>query len=64
MATCNMRDDEKALENAKWGKVTAGVVVVHIFDESKNNLPNAYVKNSAKKVKLGSKLNEVLKLPD
>jgi hypothetical protein len=49
------RADGKALKNAKTGKVTAVVVVMHIFGETKFNLPNASAKNSAKRTKLGSK---------
>jgi hypothetical protein len=55
----NIRADEKALENVKTGKVTAVVVVMHIFGETKSNSPNANAKNSAKKAKLGSKLKEL-----
>jgi hypothetical protein len=53
------RADEKALENAKTGKVTALVMVMHIFGEIKSNLPNASDKNSAKKTKLGYKLKKL-----
>jgi hypothetical protein len=31
------RADEKALENAKTGKVSAVVAVMHIFGETKSN---------------------------
>jgi hypothetical protein len=49
------RADEKALENAKTGKATAIVAVMHIFGETTNNLPNTSAKNIAKKTKLGPK---------
>ena len=51
--------DEKSLENAKTGKVTMIVVVMHIFGNTKSNLPNTSAKKSAKKTKLGSKLKEL-----
>ncbi len=47
------RADEKALENAKTGKATAVVAVMHIFGETTNNLPNASAKT--KKTELGPK---------
>jgi hypothetical protein len=40
----NVRADEKALENAKTGKVTAVVVVMHIFGETKRISPKANAK--------------------
>jgi hypothetical protein len=40
------RAEEKAPENAKTGKVTAVVVVMHIFGKTKTNLPNASAKNT------------------
>jgi hypothetical protein len=49
------RADEKALENAKTSKVTAVVVVMHIYGNTKSNLPNTSAKNRAKKTKLESK---------
>jgi hypothetical protein len=51
----NIRDDEKAIENAKTGKVTA---VMHIFGETKSNSPSANGKISAKKAKSGTKLKK------
>jgi hypothetical protein len=51
--------DEKSLENAKTGKVTAVVAVMHIYGETKSNLLNTSAKNSAKRNKLGSKLKEL-----
>jgi hypothetical protein len=35
------RADDKALENAKTGKVAAVVMAMHIFGETKCDLPNA-----------------------
>ena len=55
----NIRADEKALENAKTGKVTVVVAVMHIFGETKSNSSNTNAKNSAKKAKLGSKLKKL-----
>ncbi len=49
------RADEKALENAKTGRVTAVVVAMHIYGNTKSNLPNTSAKNSGKKTKLVSK---------
>jgi hypothetical protein len=49
------RTDEKALENAKTGKVTAVVTGMHIYGKTKSSLPKASTKNSAKRTKLGSK---------
>jgi hypothetical protein len=46
------RADEKALENAKTGKVTTVVAVMRIYGETKSNLPNASAKNSAKRTKM------------
>jgi hypothetical protein len=54
-----VRANEKALENAKTGKVTRVVAVMHIFGETKSNSPNANAKNSAKKAKLGSKPKKI-----
>jgi hypothetical protein len=55
----NVRADEKALENAKTGKVTMVIAVMHIFGETESNSPNADVKNSAKKTKIGSKMKKI-----
>jgi hypothetical protein len=49
------RADKKALENAKTGKVTAVVAVMHIYGNTKSNLPHTSAKNCAKKTKLVSK---------
>jgi hypothetical protein len=49
------RADEKALENAKTGKVTTVVVVMQTYGNAKSNLPNTTAKISAKKTKLVSK---------
>jgi hypothetical protein len=45
------RADEKALENAKTGKVTAAVAIMHIYGNTKSNLSNTSAQNSAKKTK-------------
>jgi hypothetical protein len=45
----SIRADEKGLENAKTSKVTAVVVVMHIFGETLRHSPNANAKNSAKR---------------
>ncbi len=50
------RADEKALENAKTGKVTAVVAVMRIY----SNLPNTSANTSAKKTKLVSKLKKLV----
>jgi hypothetical protein len=49
------RADKKALDNAKMDKVTVVVTVMHIYGNTKGNLPNTSAKNSAKKTKLVSK---------
>jgi hypothetical protein len=49
------RADVKALENAKTGKVTAVVMVMHLYGNAKSNSINANAKVSAKKTKLESK---------
>jgi hypothetical protein len=48
------RADEKALEFAKTGKVTAVVAVMHLYGNTESNMITASVKNSAKRTKLGS----------
>jgi hypothetical protein len=53
------RADVKALENAKTGKVTTVVAVMHLFGNAKSSSINANAKISAKKTKLGSKLKEL-----
>jgi hypothetical protein len=45
----------KAFENAKTGKVTAIVVVMHLYGNAKSSSINANAKVSAKKTKLESK---------
>jgi hypothetical protein len=52
------RADEKALEIAKMGKVTAVVMVMHLYGNTKSNLITTSAKNSAKKTKLGSNLKK------
>ncbi len=47
--------DEKAVKTTKTGKVTAVVVVMHFYGDSKIKLVKTIAKNSAKKTKLGSK---------
>jgi hypothetical protein len=54
-----IRTDEKAIENAKTGKVTTVVAVMHIFGISKHKSPNTKTKNSAKKAKLRSKSKKI-----
>ncbi len=50
----NNRADEKALEIAKTGKVTAVVAVMHLYGNNKSNSITTNAKNSAKKTKIGS----------
>jgi hypothetical protein len=52
------KSDEKAIETAKMGKVTAVVTVMHLYGDSKTKLVNTIAKNSAKKTKLVSKLEK------
>jgi hypothetical protein len=54
------RADKKALEIAKTGKVTAVVMVMHLYGNTKRNSINTSAKNSAKKTKLGSKLKKLV----
>jgi hypothetical protein len=54
----NNRTDVKALENAKTGKVTAVVTVMHLYGNAKSSSINANAKISAKKTKLESKLKK------
>jgi hypothetical protein len=49
------RADVKALENAETGKVTAVVLVMHLYGNVKGSSINADAKFSAKKTKLDSK---------
>jgi hypothetical protein len=49
------RANVKALENAKKGKVTAVVTVMHLYGSAKGSSINANAKVSAKKTKLESK---------
>jgi hypothetical protein len=53
------RADVKALENAKMGKVTAVVTVLHLYGNAKSRLINANAKISAKKSKLESKSKKI-----
>ncbi len=53
------RADENALENAKTGKLTALVMVMQIYGNTKSSLPNTSAQNSAKKTKLASKLKKI-----
>jgi hypothetical protein len=53
------RADEKAIEIAKTGKVTAVVMVMHLYGNTKSNLITTSAKNSAKKTKLGSNLKKL-----
>ncbi len=51
--------DVKALENAKTGKITAVVAVMHLYGNVKSSSINANAKVSAKKTKLESKSKEL-----
>jgi hypothetical protein len=51
----SIRADEKALENAKTGKVTMVVAVMHLYGNAKISSINTNAKISAKKTKLESK---------
>ncbi len=51
----NNKADEKALETAKMGKVTAVVAVMHLYGDSKIKSININAKNSAKLNKVRSK---------
>ena len=51
--------DVKALENAKTGKVTAVIAVMHLYGNAKGSSIDANAKISAKKTKLESKLKKV-----
>jgi hypothetical protein len=53
------RADVKALENAKTGKVTTVVTVMHLHGNAKSSSINANAKVSAKKTKLESKLKNL-----
>jgi hypothetical protein len=53
------RADLKALENAKMGKVTVVVVVMHLYGNDKSRSINNNAKISAKKTKLESKLKKL-----
>ncbi len=53
------RADVKALENAKTGKVTAVVAVMHLFGYAKSSSIKAEAKISTKKRKLESKLKKL-----
>jgi hypothetical protein len=55
----NNRANEKALQIAKTGKVTAVVVVMHLHGNSKSNSITTSAKNSAKKTKIGSNLKKL-----
>jgi hypothetical protein len=49
----------KALENAKTGKVTPVVTVMHLYGNAKGSSINANAKISAKKTKVESKLKKL-----
>ena len=53
------RTDVKALENAKTGKVTVVVAVMHLYGNAKSGSIKANAKISAKKTKLESKLKKL-----
>jgi hypothetical protein len=53
------RADVKAFKNAKTGKVTVVVAVMHLYDNAKNSSINSNAKIGAKKSKLESRLKEL-----
>jgi hypothetical protein len=53
------RANVKALENAKMGKVTVVVMVMHLYGHAKGSSINANAKISAKKTKLEFKLKKL-----
>jgi hypothetical protein len=53
------RADEKALEYAKRGKVTAAVTAMHLYGNAESRSINNNAKISAKKTKLESKSKKV-----
>jgi hypothetical protein len=53
------RADERALEIAKTGKVTAVVMEMHLYGNAKSNLIGTSAKNSGKNTKLGTKLKKL-----
>ncbi len=53
------RADAKALENTKTGKVTAVVMVMHLYGDTKNGSIRDNAKHSAKKTKSESKLKKL-----
>jgi hypothetical protein len=55
----NNRADEKALEIAKTGKVTAMVTVMHLYGNNKSNSITTSAKNSAIKTKIGYNLKKL-----
>jgi hypothetical protein len=52
------RANEKALKIAKRGKVTAVVMVMHLYGKTESNLITTSAKNNVKKTKLGSNLKK------
>ena len=59
ISTSNDKADKKAVEIAKTGKVTAVVVVMHLYGNNKSNAITTSAKNSAKKTKIGSNLKKL-----
>ncbi len=55
----NNRADEKALEIAKTGKVTAVVTIMHLYGNTESNLSTTSAKNSAKKTRIESNLKKL-----
>jgi hypothetical protein len=53
------RADVKALENAKTGKVTTVVTVMHLYGNARSRSIKDNAKISAKKTKLESKLKKL-----
>ncbi len=54
------RVDVKALENAKTGKVTTAVTIMHLYGNAKSRSINDNAKISAIKTKLESKLKKLV----
>jgi hypothetical protein len=55
----NNRADEKALEIAKTGKVTAVITVMYLYGNNESNSITTSAKNSAKKTKIGYNLKKL-----
>ncbi len=55
----NDKADEKALEIANTGKMTAVVAVMHLYGNNESNSITTSAKNRAKKTKIGSNLKKL-----